>query len=231
LGATGSGKTTFINFMTNSDTEDMIEDSFGSNMDSVTRQNDDMLYESGTIKYENKRFEFKFLDSVGFDAHDMKDENLFTDITKKIILMGDSRVNGIILIHKMDRCRSNFDQDIKKILLMFELFGLRKDQILIIVTHVTLHNKKTREKYIIQLNQKLKDVIIPDNIITVEFFKHSELNEEFLKYHEGIFQEEFNKVVARLIKFNNTFNPNKYLLENIDLEKKISIDLGERDEI
>eukprot|EP00298_Acanthocystis_sp_HF-20_P011513 c19433_g1_i1.p1 GENE.c19433_g1_i1~~c19433_g1_i1.p1 ORF type:complete len:289 (+),score=34.95 c19433_g1_i1:26-892(+) len=223
LGSTGSGKSTLINYMTQTDTSDMLDSSFGSSVNSVTKGFN--VVESKRTTINDVEAEFRFMDSIGFDAHDIDNDRLFRNITKQILLMGDPRINAVVLVHKMERFRSKFAHDLDNILRMFKLFDIKKEHILVVITHSALYSDDVREKYTKDLSKKLYEYVRETNIMHVNFVKYSEIDPAFIKHFEDSMPREFDKLAKKLMKYTNPFNPQNYVMDRIKLDEQIQKDL------
>ena len=224
LGATGVGKTTLINFMTKGNTKDMK--GHGAGVESKTRECE--AKESGRMKVGSRDVEFKFLDSVGFDAADVDNTELFCSIIEHIVRMGDPRIHAIILVHKMDRFRSNFWVDLGSILKMFGLFDIKKENILLTITHSSIYSDDVQETYRKELHDKLKEHVLLENIFHVNFVKTEEVRPQLAPYFKNLAQKEFNKLSKKLVQFNEPFNPQGYFYKKMDLRSNIQKDMGGR---
>ncbi len=222
LGAAGSGKTTLINYITQK------QGPCGSHPDTYTNRS--TQYDSGLLTIDGAQLKLRFLDTIGFDAHDVKSDELFVQLSEAIIVMGDPRVNAVILVHKMERFRSHFWRDLEKILKMFQLFQIQTEHILVVITHSTLYNDDVKLEYQHQLFEKLSDKVLESNIIHVNFIKAAEIHPEFLPFFNRTAPIEFEKIVRKLMTFNSPFNPNMYILDRMRLTEKIKEDLDGQDD-
>mmetsp|Transcript_28365 Transcript_28365/g.45639 ORF Transcript_28365/g.45639 Transcript_28365/m.45639 type:complete len:292 (-) Transcript_28365:116-991(-) len=222
LGATGVGKTTLINFMTKQDSREMK--GHGAGVDSKTREC--MIVESGRMTINDERVELKFLDSVGFDAADVNSEELFCAIVEQIVRMGDPRIHSVILVLKMERFRSNFWADLGKVLKMFGLFDIKKENILLVITHSSLCTDEVQETYRKELHDKLKDHVLLDNIMHINFIKAEEVRPQLRSYYRDLVQSEFQKLAQKLVQFKRPFNPQRYFYKKMNLKQNIKKDMS-----
>ncbi len=225
LGAAGSGKTTLINYITQK------EGPCGSHPDTYTDRS--TQYDSGLLTIDDIQLKLRFLDTIGFDAHDVKSDELFVQLSEAIIVMGDPRVNAVILVHKMERFRSHFWGDLEKILKMFQLFQIKPEHVLVVITHSALYSDDVKMEYQHQLFEKLKERhnnVLETNIMHVNFIKATEIHPEFLPYFNRTAPIEFEKIVRKLMMFNSPFNPNTYILDRMRLKETIKQDLDGQDE-
>eukprot|EP00466_Bigelowiella_natans_P008490 jgi/Bigna1/88620/estExt_fgenesh1_pg.C_350032 len=222
LGPTGSGKTNLINHMVHYDTSS--HRGSGPSTDSQTLNC--TFHESGVMKLHGKEVEFRFLDSIGFDAADVDNQHLFVEVTQRITEMGDSNVNAVIVIQKMDRFRTNFKNDMDMMIKMFKLFRIKQRHILLVITHSAFYSDKVQDAYREELFRKVKAHVYLKNIIHVNFLRHEELRDEFQPYFKNLSNKEFDKLSLKLLSFTDPFQPKEYLKKHVNLEKVIDNDLN-----
>jgi adenylate kinase family enzyme len=222
LGATGSGKTSFIQAMTASTNEALEEPISKFSDSSVTEHYKD--YESNEIYISDKQTaEFIFKDTVGFGANDIRSDDIILDIFMEMLTVARP-VNGFIIVHKAERYREGYANDMLLIKNMLGLMDISVEHVILLVTHTGMLKEDVANRYIdelfVTINEN-EELVKKDNIIRADFPRLDELREPFYSFFANRYFSEHKKISKFLTEFKTPVNPVTYLLKlkEIDQEK------------
>jgi hypothetical protein len=216
LGTTGSGKTTFIRFMTNQNMRDVGKHGdFKMSTDSVTvlgkggkkGQREAMKVESPFFKRDGVNVKLCFRDTVGFGAKDMESKDILKETVAEVA--GDfERIRGCILVHKCERYRTGGAEDVEEMKRAMKTLNLDFNKhLLLVITHSAHLTKEKQEEYSAQIRTKISGQIPLERVIHVNFVNLGEVNEDFREIYRKMAPHEFEKVVAKLMEFETNVCP------------------------
>jgi GTPase SAR1 family protein len=221
LGPTGSGKTTFINHICKEEFKDMKGMSSGTK--SCTTLESAEIVTSDEIEFEGEKTTYRFMDSVGFDAADVEADDIFIKMSKDLVESGSSSVNGLILVHKMERMRGGVAAEMGKVKKMFDMFDIHPEQIMLVITNSLLYGKKVQKRYSEEIKKYFTDSY---NVAHFNFLDSSELSKQFKPIYQEHASREVEKAWRVLKKFDKQFNPMTYVAKKIGLEGELRKDLS-----
>lgn len=214
FGPTGSGKSTLINYMTATGMEYVDQMKGGEakvGTDSTTKKISKVG--SGKMRKPGSNsgfFSFNFYDTPGHGAKDQRDwaEGSLMANTVKQLLSETGRLNGVILVLKMERFRSDLERALKDYITLFERFELDKSAFLVVVTHSLPYTDELKDVYRQNIAETFADHTLAKNVIHVNVAMLQEISKEF----QDIYRK---KIPLELASFRT------HLLENFEKEHNI----------
>lgn len=188
FGPTGAGKTTLINFMAAKDLDDVQQlrgGQGGMGPDSMTKE----IAVVHTPKFwlEDQQCSFTLLDTPGYGAKDQHKwvKGSLMASTVKQLLRDTSKINGVVLVLKMERFRSDMESALKDYISFFQHFDLDKTAVLVVITHSLPYNDQIKNEYRVAIAKLFEQHVIASNVIHVNVCLPGELMPEFQSLYEA----------------------------------------------
>ena len=208
LGAAGAGKSTFINALTHTDSADVDGKTVCPSAGSCTLNVH--LRESGRIRTPSLEGEIKlkFLDTIGLDANDTAtSDDLFTDLVRQAGTQMNN-VNGIIVIHKMERFRAGFARELESMFRLFQIFDLTPSHVMLLITHSAIYTDEIQNNYAKDLIKHLGSPLLTlKNTHHVNFVTFAHIRPEFTPYFEALWEKDFNRILRVFYQASQSFSP------------------------
>jgi len=220
LGVTGSGKTTLINYLTASSFMDVDGKDMASGASSITKE---VITKYGKYSVKNMEYDFTFIDTIGFDAADMDTGLMIENLVKEIIEQNIPRLNGVIILIKMERHRYHITNQLSLVTNFLQNFKVDSNSIKYFITHSGQYSGSTQENYSKELSELLK--VDYKSLSHINLVKISELSSPFKEYYQRTTSSEVNKVIDVLKNMKTTFTPMTYIYDKINLNKMIKSDI------
>jgi len=228
FGPTGSGKTTLINYMTAACIEDVNQMKGGEAKvctDSTTKHISKVS--SGKMPKPGLGTgycTFTFFDTPGHGAKDEVDwmQGSLMASTVKQLLAETGMLNGVILVLKMERFRSDLEDALKEYITMFKKFELDKAAFLVVVTHSLPFTDEIRKAYSKNIATLFRDHTLANNVIHVNVAMLPEMSVDFQKAYRSTIPRELTSFREHLLKnFAKDYNIRHWFDKERGLDKSI----------
>ena len=118
------------------------------------------------------------VDTVGFGAADVENADIAKQVMEYVLKNSPSQLNGIVLVHKAERYREDYAQQVAVMQKIVATLGATVAHVLVVVTHTLQYSEEMRQEYSDKLFQKLRGVVQRNNIVHANFANWVELSEE-----------------------------------------------------
>jgi hypothetical protein len=216
MGATGVGKTSLIRGVTAASAEEMEAGGAALGVDSVTM-------EFRTTRAVLKRpqsgislqpfpsgvaeMELTFMDTIGFGAADVDTADIATRIAQNVVEHMATQLNGFILVNRGERYREEYVGHVAVMQRLAAAFGATDAHVLVVVTHTMQYNEARKKEYADELFEKLRGVVLRDNIIHANFANWAELDSDSRGQFERAFPAERGRVLEKLLTLGGDRGP------------------------
>jgi hypothetical protein len=178
---------------------------FRISLDSQTTEG--KLYKTPKMTINGVSTTLKLRDTVGFGAMDLKTSAILKKTFLDLVSDFD-KIRGCILVHKCERYREGGHKDLEDIKNMFKTMGLDFNKhLLLVITHTGHLSEETKNAYTQEIRTKVLPEVPADKIIHCNFANMEELNEYHRDFYERTAQEEFLKLITKLVEFEDEIAP------------------------
>lgn len=211
FGPTGSGKTTLINYMTAGNMGNVNAMRGGQaqvSVDSATKRVCNV--KSQKFAKGNGHYTLQFFDTPGHGAKDQKDwlqgGSLMADTVKQL-MSETGRLNGVMLVLKMERFRSDLEEALKEYIKMFALLELEKAAFLVVITHSLPFTEDIKTAYAQNIAELFQQQVLPSNVIHVNVAMLPEMVESFQQIYQAAVPGELRRFKDHLLgNFEKEYN-------------------------
>jgi len=223
VGAAGSGKTTFIQYMTNVNERTLKRDTFGASAMSVTTEVH--KYEPFVLKniMGVDRLRLQFWDTVGLGAADIIADEEAVKMVEGIAR--EPELHHVLIFQKLERLRKDVLDDLRQIFIRFQGLGASTEHLKVILTFSAQYTTGVVNDFINALYEELKTFdldIDKKNIFSINFARMDELEKPFRKVFRPILERDHKIALEMLCNTPAPFCPQKKVMDDPGTKKRIA---------
>jgi uncharacterized membrane protein len=203
IGETGSGKSTFVQFMLVNDLSKVDHKLIAASTKSVTDRT--IVHRADTFVFGYNRISATYYDTVGFNARDIDSTVVYRQLEKTIEPLAD--IHKIIIVHKVGRAREDMIAETERTIELLEALGATTPNAYVTLTFAYDYNEEVLVNITKQVADLYKKHVLSKNIFCSYYVLISEITKTAQQHYIDKIQSTHLGILHRVLEPVKPFHP------------------------
>ena len=203
IGETGSGKSTFVQYMLVDDISKVDHTKIGASINSVT--NSTLQHRAPTFVIGDEHVSATYYDTIGFNADDIDSTAVFEQL-KELVRFSDT-IHKIIIVHRLGRARKEMVRETTRTIQLLQALGAQQRNVYVTLTFAYDYHRGILIRLKREVAGLYNETVHSDNIFYSHYVLLNEIDEKARSRYQQRMVDTHDAILRRVLEDVPPFRP------------------------